>query len=100
MICSGRDPYKGFQIYRVNQTGFFQEGDWALSGSGSTFIWGYFDANFKPNMKKADAIEFLKSCIALACYRDGSSGGIIRLLDITQEKVERHFVPYHDFKIK
>lgn len=100
MICSGWDPYKGFQIYRVNQTGFFQEGDWALSGSGSTFIWGYFDANFKANMKKEDAIEFLKSAVALACYRDGSSGGIIRLLDITKEKVERHFVPYHDFKIK
>ena len=23
MICSGWDPYKGYQIYSVNQTGFF-----------------------------------------------------------------------------
>ena len=100
MICSGWDPYKGYQIYSVNQTGFFQEGDWALSGSGSTFIWGYFDANFKPNMSKDEATEFLKSAVALACYRDGSSGGIIRLLDITEAKVERSYVSYHDFKIK
>jgi len=50
MICSGWDPYKGYQIYSVNQTGFHQEGDWAMSGSGSTFIYGYFDANYNPNM--------------------------------------------------
>ena len=50
MICSGWDPYKGYQIYSVNQTGFFQEGDFALSGSGSTFIWGFFDANYNKNM--------------------------------------------------
>ena len=47
MICSGWDPYKGYQIYSVNQTGFRQEGDWALSGSGSTFIWGvWHDAKY------------------------------------------------------
>ena len=71
-----------------------------MSGSGSTFVWGYFDANFKPNMKKDEAAEFLKSAIALACYRDGSSGGIIRLLDLTADKDERSYVDYHDFKIK
>ncbi|SRR5450830_248301 len=55
MICSGWDPYKGYQIYSVNQTGFWKEGDWALSGSGSTFIWGYFDANFRPDMTLLEA---------------------------------------------
>ena len=100
MICSGWDPYKGFQIYSVNQTGFFKEANWAMSGSGSTFVWGYFDANYRPDMSKEEAIEFVKSAISLACYRDGSSGGIIRLITITPEKVERSFVPYQDFKIK
>lgn len=71
-----------------------------MSGSGSTFIWGFVDANYKPNMSKHEAREFIKSCIALACYRDSSSGGIIRLLDITQDKIEREYVPYTEFKIK
>ena len=31
----------------------------ALGGSGSTFIWGYVDANFKRNMKKDEAIKFV-----------------------------------------
>lgn len=100
MICSGWDPYKGYQIYSVNQTGYFREGDWAMSGSGSTYIWGYFDANYNGTMELAQAMEFLKSAISLACFRDSSSGGIIRMVNITKEKVERHYFPYQDFKIK
>lgn len=100
MICSGWDPYKGYQIYSVNQTGYFKEADWALSGSGSTYIWGYFDANFKADMELNEAMEFIKSAVSLACYRDGSSGGCIRMVNIQKDKVERHFFPYQDFKIK
>ena len=100
MICSGWDPYKGYQIYNVNQTGFLQQGDWAMSGSGSTFIYGYFDANFKPDMTLEAAKEFIKSAISLAAYRDGSSGGVIRMISITKDKCERDFIPYQDFKIK
>lgn len=100
MICSGWDPYKGFQIFSVNQTGFHQEGEWAMSGSGSTFIRGYFDANFNPNMSLENAKEFLTSAISLACYRDGSSGGVIRMLSITEAATERYYVPYQDFKMK
>ena len=51
-------------------------------------------------MSKHDIKEFIKRVIALAIYRDSSSGGIIRLLDITPEKVERDYVPYNDFYIK
>ena len=100
MICSGWDPYKGYQIYSVNQTGFHQEGNWALSGSGSVFIRGYFDANYNPNMTLEQAKEFITSAISLAAYRDGSSGGVIRMISITQEKTERFYVPYQDFKLK
>ena len=100
MICSGWDPYKGYQIYSVNQTGFKREEEIALSGSGSTFIWGYKDANWQPNMTLDEAKGFIKSAISLACFRDGSSGGIIRMISITEAKVERFLIPYNDFAIK
>ena len=100
MMISGWDPYKGYQIYTVNQTGFYEVKDWGLSGSGSTFIWGYFDANYKPDMTRDQAEAFLKSAVALACYRDGSSGGIIRTVDITKDGVQRGYTPYTDFQIK
>jgi len=58
------------------------------------------DANYKPTMSKAAAKEFLKHCISLACFRDGSSGGCIRLVDITKEKVDREFFPYSAFPVK
>jgi 20S proteasome alpha/beta subunit len=51
-------------------------------------------------MTREEAKEFMKSCIALACYRDSSSGGCIRILDITEQKVEREYHPYTEFKIK
>ena len=100
MICSGWDPYKGYQIYSVNQTGFHQEGDWALSGSGSTFIWGYFDKHYKKDMTLEEAKAFMKTCIQLACRRDGSSGGIIRMLTITEDKIDRDYIGYSDWEIK
>ena len=99
MICSGWDPYKGYQIYDVNSAGLHQEVEWAISGSGSTFIWGFVDSNYKPNMSKHECKEFIKQAISHAIYRDSSSGGIIRLLDITKEKLEMEYVPYTDFKI-
>ena len=43
--------------------------------------------------------EFIKSCIALAVFRDSSSGGIIRLLTIKEDGVERKYVPFNEFKI-
>ena len=94
MLCSGWDPYKGYQIYSVNQTGFFNQGDWAMSGSGTVFIKGYFDANYNPNMTLDQAKEFMKSVISLGVFRDSSSGGIIRMLTITKDGNERFYVPY------
>ena len=71
-----------------------------MGGSGSVFIQGYFDANFRPDMTLEEALDFVKSAISLACYRDGSSGGTIRTVAITKDSVTRTFTPYHDFKIK
>jgi 20S proteasome alpha/beta subunit len=51
-------------------------------------------------MSRAECKEFIKSCIALACYRDTSSGGCIRILDITKDRVEREYIQYPEFKIK
>lgn len=100
MICSGWDPYNGYQIYSVNPSGFMDEGDWKMSGSGSSYIYGFMDSNYRKDMSKAEVTEFLKTAIQLGCYRDGSSGGCVRLLNITKEGVQREFIPYGDFMIK
>ena len=100
MICSGWDPYKGYQIYSVNQTGFFREENFAMSGSGSVFIYGFADANYRPDFNLEEAKGFIQSAVSLACYRDESSGGVIRMLNITKDGTERFYTPYQEFKIK
>jgi 20S proteasome subunit beta 1 len=68
--------------------------DIALNGSGSGYIYGYVDSNFKKNMTRQEAKEFLKKCVSLAMYRDNSSGGVIRILDITKDGISREYYPF------
>nr|CDS28927.1 20S proteasome regulatory subunit beta [Hymenolepis microstoma] len=63
-----------------------------IGGSGSTYLYGYFDANFKPNMTKEQALQFVSTCVGLAINRDGSSGGCIRLGIINSTGVEHRLI--------
>ena len=74
--------------------------DHGVMGSGSTYIQGYIDAHYRPGMSKAEIVDFGKSCIQLAIYRDGSSGGCIRMVDITKDKITREFFNYGTFNFK
>ena len=76
------------------------EGNYAIGGSGSTYIEGYIEANYREHMTKHECKEFIKSSIALAMFKDSSSGGVIRIVDITKDGVEREYIPYDDLKIK
>ena len=78
-------------------------------GSGSTYVYGYCDATYRDNWGRDETVEFVKNstpflsnalastyvfvALALAMSRDGSSGGVIRMCVITQDGVERLFVP-------
>ena len=100
MICSGWDPYLGAQIYKVNSSGFIESCDIAMSGSGSIFIQSYADTNYKPGFTKAEAERFLLAAVSLAIYRDSSSGGCIRLMDITKDGTQRKYIPNGDLVIR
>jgi 20S proteasome subunit beta 1 len=38
-------------------------------------------------------LDRLRAALALAMSRDGSSGGVIRMVVLTEKGVERHFIP-------
>jgi len=63
----------------------------AISGSGSSYIYGFCDSNFKEGMGKDEAEQFVIRALALAMSRDGSSGGVIRTLTINESGVERKY---------
>ena len=91
MITAGYDPYKGYQVYKINSEGLLKETKCALSGSGSIFIQGFIDENYNENFTKEEAYQFIKKAISLSIKRDGSSGGIIRLMDITESGLQRAY---------
>jgi len=51
-------------------------------------------------MSLQEARKFVLYAVAHAMYRDGSSGGIIRMVNVTKDKIEREFVDYKDVPVK
>ena len=47
----------------------------------------------KPGMSREDCRTFVKTCLAHAMSRDGSSGGVIRTVTIDKDGCERDFTP-------
>jgi len=94
MIIGGWDVRKGGQVYAIPIGGMIVRQAIAIGGSGSSYIYGFVDAQFKEGMQKEDCVEFVKKCLGLAISRDGSSGGVIRVGIITKDGVERRvFTP-------
>lgn len=117
IIVAGWDKQNGGSVFNIPLGGGVFQQPWAIGGSGSTYIYGYCDATWKAGWGKEKTLEFVKNgkliprhtairdtdetdtsdsfgtALALAMRRDGSSGGTIRLVDISEDGVERHFVP-------
>ncbi|EPQ28336.1 uncharacterized protein PFL1_04163 [Pseudozyma flocculosa PF-1] len=93
IIVAGWDKKNGGKVFNIPLGGGVFEQPWAIGGSGSTYIYGYCDSTWKAGWGKEQTIEFVKNALALAMRRDGSSGGTIRMADITEDGVERHFIP-------
>lgn len=64
----------------------------AIGGSGSSYIYGLMDSLYRENMTKEECKEFCKKCISHAMARDGSSGGVIRLVVIDKDGVEKECI--------
>lgn len=93
IIVGGYDATKGGQVYTIPLGGAMIRQPFAIGGSGSSYIYGYCDANYKEGMTKEECKEFVKNSLSLAMARDGSSGGVVRLVIIDKEGSTREFHP-------
>jgi len=100
IIVAGWDPYEGPSVYSLPLGGSCTKVPYAIGGSGSGFIYGYVDANFKEKMTYEEAKAFVKNSLSLAMSRDCSSGGCIRMVNIHKNGFERDFIPYNDIPYK
>lgn len=89
IIVAGYDDNEGASIYSLPLGGTMLQQEYAIGGSGSSYIYGFCDANYREGMDRDEAVEFAKKAVNLAIVRDGSSGGIVRVALITREGVER-----------
>jgi len=51
-------------------------------------------------MSYLEARNLVTKAVSNAMVRDGSSGGIMRLMNVTKDKSEREFINYSDLPIK
>ncbi|GMM55505.1 proteasome core particle subunit beta 1 [Maudiozyma humilis] len=77
------------EVYSVPLGGSIHKQEYAIAGSGSAFIYGYCDKNYKKNMTKEETVDFMKHSLSQAIKWDGSSGGVIRMVILTKDGVER-----------
>ena len=100
-------------MYEIPLGGTIMRQKFAIGGSGSTYIYGLVDATYRDGMSKTECQEFVKKCrqlssvvavyasskfirfiagISHAMARDGSSGGVVRLVTIDSTGVEKEVV--------
>lgn len=89
IIVAGYDDENKGEVYSIPLGGSMHKQSYAIAGSGSTFIYGYCDKNFRENMTKEQTINFMKNSLSQAIKWDGSSGGVIRMAVLTKDGVER-----------
>lgn len=92
MIVAGWDGVQGGSVYGVPLGGTLLRLSFTLGGSGSTYIYGYVDHAYRAGMTRAETEAFVVRCVSLAMARDGSSGGVIRLVTVDKDGVTRQLV--------
>uniref|UniRef100_A0A453QLA4 Proteasome subunit beta n=1 Tax=Aegilops tauschii subsp. strangulata TaxID=200361 RepID=A0A453QLA4_AEGTS len=80
MIVGGWDKYEGGQIYSVPLGGTILRQPFAIGGSGSSYLYGLMDHEWKEGMTQEEAEKFVVKVVSLAIARDGASGGVVLLV--------------------
>eukprot|EP00978_Attheya_sp_CCMP212_P034958 scaffold149652_cov45-Attheya_sp.AAC.4 len=95
VIVGGWDPVEGGSVYNIPLGGTCIKMDFAIGGSGSTYIYGLVDSIMAEQTPRTaeEARVMVKKCISHAMARDGSSGGIIRTVTVMENDNFRDYTP-------
>jgi 20S proteasome alpha/beta subunit len=67
---------------------------YSIGGSGSAYISGFCEKYWETGMTEQQCVDFCKRAVAHAFARDGSSGGSVRYVVITEKGVRKEFQPH------
>jgi len=93
IICAGWDKEKGGSVYSIPLGGMLVRQPFTIGGSGSSYIYGYCDANYKKGMTREECEQYVINSVAIAMSRDNVSGGCIRIAAIHEHGVDRRHIP-------
>jgi 20S proteasome subunit beta 1 len=91
VIIAGWDEVHGGSVYTITLGGSCLQLPFATGGSGSIFIQGLLDSEFKPDMEPEAARALAKRACSHAMCRDGSSGGVIRTVLVNKDGADRDY---------
>jgi len=83
-MIAGYDK-KGAQLYYVDDKGTRLKGNVFSAGSGSTYAYSIIDSGMRWDMPLEEAVELGRRAIYQATYRDGGSGGYVRVYHIHKD---------------
>uniref|UniRef100_A0A672LTM3 proteasome endopeptidase complex n=1 Tax=Sinocyclocheilus grahami TaxID=75366 RepID=A0A672LTM3_SINGR len=96
-IVASWDRKNGPQVFQVSLGGMIIEQEFTIGGSGSTFIYGYADAKFKPGMTREECLTFTTNgtdnCSSFYIHGHNVSGGVVHLVIVTEKGAERQLIP-------
>lgn len=92
LIVAGWDPIRGPQVYTIPLGGSRLRTPCAIGGSGSGYITALVDHLYKPDMTEGECRDFVSRCVSHAMARDGSSGGVIRIVTVKESDVKEEIV--------
>ena len=77
LIIGGYDTKP--QLYSLDMAGGVTSDKYVSTGSGSPFVYGLLEAEYKENMPLKDCLKFAAKCITAASKRDIASGNGITM---------------------
>ncbi|KAI9031417.1 nucleophile aminohydrolase [Hyaloraphidium curvatum] len=87
LILGGVD-FNGPQLFTIYPHGSTDKLPYVTMGSGSLAAMAVFEAGWKPDMEKQDAMDLVKDAIEAGIFNDLGSGSNVDLTVITQGKAE------------
>eukprot|EP00238_Polyblepharides_amylifera_P014253 CAMPEP_0196583960 /NCGR_PEP_ID=MMETSP1081-20130531/45329_1 /TAXON_ID=36882 /ORGANISM="Pyramimonas amylifera, Strain CCMP720" /LENGTH=227 /DNA_ID=CAMNT_0041905007 /DNA_START=77 /DNA_END=760 /DNA_ORIENTATION=- len=99
LIVAGWDEKSGPSVFCLPQGGTLLKLPFTVGGSGSVYIAGWCDKNWKNNMTREECEAFVRKAVSLAMARDASSGGMIRTVTVTSTGAHRHLTRGHEVPV-
>jgi len=87
LVLGGYD-FNGPHLFTIYPHGSTDKLPYVTMGSGSLAAMAEFEAHYRPNMNRAEAIELVKAAIEAGIFNDLGSGSNVDVTVIEKDKVE------------